>query len=303
MIPKTTLGRTGLQVTQLGYGSMGLRGPNTWGVRVVDDSAADTLLNRVLDAGLNFIDTAPDYGVSEARIGRFISHRRSEFILATKCGCDYTQHEDHIEIQHRWTKDVVQRNVEQSLTRLQTDHIDLMQFHGGDARSLRGGGLLDQLIEFREQGVIRFLGASSSIPHLAELIKWNVFDTFQVPYSCLAPQHSELIQEAVQQGAGIIVRGGIAHGGPDAEIKRPQLDDVWQAAGLDEVLPPETSRAEFILRCTLAQNGVGTVIVGTCNPQHFEENLAAVSKGPVSPEIAAEVASRVEKALASGPSS
>jgi aryl-alcohol dehydrogenase-like predicted oxidoreductase len=54
------LGRTGLQVTQLGYGSMGLRGPKTWGVRVVSDDDAERMLNAVLDAGINFIDTSPD---------------------------------------------------------------------------------------------------------------------------------------------------------------------------------------------------------------------------------------------------
>ena len=66
---KKMLGRTGLEVTQLGFGSMGLRGPRTWGVRVVSDEDADALLNTVLDVGINFIDAAPDYGVSEERIG------------------------------------------------------------------------------------------------------------------------------------------------------------------------------------------------------------------------------------------
>ena len=75
---KRTLGRTGLEVTQLGYGSMGLRGPKTWGVRVVSERAADELLNSVLDAGINLIDTAPDYGISEQRIGQYIGSRRSE---------------------------------------------------------------------------------------------------------------------------------------------------------------------------------------------------------------------------------
>ena len=76
---RKTLGRTGLEVTQLGYGSMGLRGPRTWGVRDVSDEDADRILNAVLDAGINFIDTSPDYGLSEERIGRYISSRRSEF--------------------------------------------------------------------------------------------------------------------------------------------------------------------------------------------------------------------------------
>ncbi len=59
LVPRERLGRTGLDVSRLGYGSMGLRGPKTWGVRVVSEQAADELLNAVLDAGINFIDTAP----------------------------------------------------------------------------------------------------------------------------------------------------------------------------------------------------------------------------------------------------
>ena len=131
------LGRTGLEVTQLGYGSMGIRGPKTWGVRLVSEEAADEFLNSVLDAGINFIDTSPDYGISEQRIGQYISSRRSEFYLATKCGCVYTQHEDHLEIDHVWKKEVVQRNIETSLQRLRSDYIDVLQFHGAHAETLQ----------------------------------------------------------------------------------------------------------------------------------------------------------------------
>lgn len=117
MHAQNKLGRSGLEVTQLGYGSMGIRGPRTWGVRVVGEEDADAMLNLVLDSGINFIDTAPDYGISEERIGRYIGSRRSEFYLATKCGCAYTQHENHLEIDHVWRKDVLTRNLE---TKLQT---------------------------------------------------------------------------------------------------------------------------------------------------------------------------------------
>ena len=129
-LTKRELGTTGLHVTQLGYGSMGLRGPKTWGVRVVSEAESEKFLNAVLDSGINFIDTSPDYGISEERIGRAIASRRDEYILATKCGCVYTQHEDHLEIDHHWNADVIRGNLETSLRRMQTDHIDLLQFHG-----------------------------------------------------------------------------------------------------------------------------------------------------------------------------
>ncbi|MBC8291272.1 MAG: aldo/keto reductase, partial [Planctomycetes bacterium] len=134
---KQALGRIGLEVTRLGYGSMGLRGPKTWGVRVIDEESADRFLNLVLDSGINFIDTAPDYGICEERIGRYISSRRDEYFLATKCGCDPTQHEDHLEVKHTWKPEVIRQNLETSLQRMKTDRIDLLQFHGGDAATLQ----------------------------------------------------------------------------------------------------------------------------------------------------------------------
>lgn len=291
------LGRTGLEVTPLGYGSMGLRGPRTWGVRVVDDAGADQILNAVLDAGINFIDTSPDYGISEDRIGRFISSRRSEFVLATKCGCVYTQQPNHLEIDHVWNKDVLQRNLEQSLIRLQTDSIDILQFHGGTATTLQQAGLIDQLINFRDQGLIRFLGVSSSLPHLSAMIDLKVFDTFQIPYACLTPQHAGQITRAAESGAGIIIRGGIAQGGPDAEIQRPLLNEVWLKAGLDELLPEGMSRSELILRYTLSHPHCHTTIVGTCNLQHLADNLAAANAGSLPEELRQRIQERVAAAI------
>ena len=90
-LPKTALGRTGLNVTTLGYGAMEIRGARIWGGRQVTEDQAKTILNAVLDAGINFIDTANDYGRSEEFIGKFISNRRSEYFLATKCGCNATK--------------------------------------------------------------------------------------------------------------------------------------------------------------------------------------------------------------------
>src|ERR1700675_4348981 len=84
-IPRRQLGRTGLDVTILGYGAMELRGTPP-GSEVSDDQA-EKILNAVLDSGINYIDTSIDYGLSEERIGRYIGHRRDEYYLASKCGC------------------------------------------------------------------------------------------------------------------------------------------------------------------------------------------------------------------------
>lgn len=301
---RRTLGRTQLSVTALGYGTMGLRGPRTWGVRVVDEATAERMLHAVLDAGINFLDTSPDYGLSEERIGRYLAGRRDEFYLATKCGCVYTQRDDHLELTHVWQPEVVRQNLETSLRRLRTDHIDLLQFHGGDAETLRTAGLIDLLEDFRARGLVRFLGVSSSLPHLPALVELEVFDTFQIPFSCLAPEHDAWITEAARRGAGIILRGGIAQGGPAAEIQRPALNAVWSAARIaEDLLPAGMSPAELILRYTLSHPHAHTTIVGTCNPDHLHDNVAAANAGPLPDDLLAALRTRIQETLAQPPAS
>src|SRR3979490_2158449 len=127
-LPKRQLGRTGLQVTALGYGSMELRGAPR--ARDTTDAQAETILNAVLDPGINFIDTSMDYGVREERIGRYISHRRSEYYLASKCGCLVGAPAVRGQISpHVYTRDNILAGIEQSLVRMKTDYLDLVQFH------------------------------------------------------------------------------------------------------------------------------------------------------------------------------
>ena len=111
------LGRTGLNVTQLGYGAGELTAR-----RPITDEQAETILNAVLDAGVDFIDAAPEYGRSEPYIGRFISHRRTEYYLATIGGC--TEESGHV-----WTRENLLRNIETSLRRMKTHYVDVWQMH------------------------------------------------------------------------------------------------------------------------------------------------------------------------------
>ncbi len=295
---RTQLGKTGMLVSRLGYGSMGIRGPRTWGIRVVDDSGADRILNAVLDSGINLIDTSPDYGASEERIGRFLSHRRDEFYLATKCGCVYTQQEDHLQLDHVWSRQVITNNLETSLKRLRCDFVDILQFHGGDAETLEREGLIECLQGFKRSGKVRFIGVSTSLPKLPGMFELGVFDTYQIPYSLLAPEHESWIQKIGQAGSGVIIRGGIAQGGPDAVIQRPANNDVWQKANLDRWIDESTSRAELILRYTLSNPHCHSTIVGTCDHRHLAENIAAVAKGPLPLEWYKELRQSVAAALA-----
>src|ERR1700722_15862256 len=128
-LPRRALGNTGLEVTTLGFGAMELRGGER--CPVITDEAAGELLNTVLDEGINFIDTSIDYGRSEELIGKFISNRRSEYVLASKCGCVPGA---GMGTEHIHTAANIRAGVENSLRLLQTDHLDLVQFHRSISR-------------------------------------------------------------------------------------------------------------------------------------------------------------------------
>src|ERR1700747_3285691 len=158
-LPRRQLGRTGLQVTMLGYGAMELRGAPR--ARDITDNQAETILNAVSHSGITYIDTSVDYGLSEERIGRYISHRRDNYFLASKCGClvgappaPRGQRSPHV-----FTRENITAGVEQSLARMKTDYLDVVQFHASPSRqTLEEHGALDALLELREAGKVRFIG-------------------------------------------------------------------------------------------------------------------------------------------------
>src|SRR5438093_2313960 len=166
-LPTTVLGRTGLQVTRLGYGAMEVRGSRIWGGRPITDEQARTILNVVVDAGINFIDTANDYGRSEEFIGKYLSHRRSQYYLATKCGCTVVRRDEYgDDTPHVWTKENLFRGLHESLQRMKTDYVDVMQLHNPMVQQSEQGRVVETLQEMRAQGKVRWLGISTTLPHL-----------------------------------------------------------------------------------------------------------------------------------------
>ena len=296
-LPKATLGRTGLEVTKLGYGAMELRGGAPRG-RDLAPGQAEEILNAVLDAGINFIDTSIDYGESEELIGKYISGRRGEYVLATKCGCPLGDFEwtPGQPVRHVFTREHIVAGVEQSLTRMKTDYIDLLQFHASPStEELEEHEAIETLQELQREGKIRFIGTSSTLPNLAEHIEMGVFDAFQIPYSALERQHEEAITRAAAAGAGAIIRGGVAREVPSEAKQRGNRWELWQRAGLDELLDGMT-RMDLMLRFTLSHPALSTTIVGTANSDHLNANLAALEAGPLPQDLYDEAKRRLTAA-------
>jgi aryl-alcohol dehydrogenase-like predicted oxidoreductase len=284
-LPTRIFGRTGVAVSQLGFGAMEVRGDRIWSGRPCSDEQARTILNAVLDAGITIIDTSNCYGLSELYLGRHLAQRRDEFFLATKCGCQMVYAGDHDETPHIWTRDNLRRNIADSLLKMRTKVVDLLQLHNPDVQTVEGGKLVEALQELKQEGAVRFIGCSATLPHLATYISWGVFDAFQIPYSALERRHENLITQAAEAGAGIIIRGGVARGEPGGGLGAADRWAKFEQAGLDELREPGESRTAFLLRFTLSHPHCDTTIVGTLQPEHLRENVAAAMRGPLAADV------------------
>ena len=281
-LPRAVLGRTNLSVTRLGWGAADRR--------VWNEDLAESMCNSVLDAGINYVDTANDYGRSEEFIGKLISHRRDEFYLASKCGCVPGGGS------HVWTEENAFRGLHESLSRLKTDYLDLMQLHNPTVNECERGRLVAALNEMRDQGKVRWIGISTTLPHLPTFLEWGVFDTFQIPYSALERQHEEWITQVAEAGIGTVVRGGVALGEPGQGLGIPERWRGFSGAKLEDLQEADESRTAFMLRFTLTHPSIDTIIVGTQNPAHLRENVGAVNRGPLPADVYEEAKRRLSAA-------
>lgn len=301
-----TLGRTQADVTILGYGAMELRGEPRG--PEIDDDTAGRLLNAVLDGGINLIDTSPDYGRSEELIGQHLGHRRDEFFLASKCGCLIEIPADaQPPYPHDYSPANVRADVEQSLRRLRTDRLDLVQVHmSPSVEQLRDNQTVETLQELQKEGKVRFIGMSGILPNLPGQIAMDVFDAFQIPYSAVQRDHEELITAAAGTGAGTLIRGGASRGAPseDKNWRTGPLSQPaglgqrnWAASGIGDLLAGSgMTPMEFVLRFTLSHPYLSTTIVGTASPGHLQSNIAIAEKGPLPADLYAEAKSRLQPA-------
>ena len=178
---------------------------------------------------------------------------------------------------------------------MRTDYLDVVQFHSSpSAKTLEDDGAIDTLLELKDQGKIRHIGMSGTLPELPGQIDMGVFDVMQIPYSALERQHETWISNAADAGIGIVVRGGVAKGDPgESGSPRPDPWQTFEDANLDDLLDEGESRTDFLLRFTLSHPNMHTTIVGTLNPTHMTQNAAAAAKGALADDTYAEAKNRL----------
>jgi aryl-alcohol dehydrogenase-like predicted oxidoreductase len=274
---KRTLGKTGMDVTVLGFGAAEI------GYRGVPLDTVDKLINAALDAGLNVIDTAECYPGSEEKIGQAVSARRKEFFLFTKCGHDGVSaaQGDH------WNPAKMTQHVDRSLERLRTDHVDLLQIHSCTEAQLRQGDVIDVVRRARDAGKTRFIGYSGDGQAALYAIQSGIFDTLQISVS-IADQEavSLVLPEARKAGIGVIAKRPIANAIWNVASKPdPYYQIYWErlrALDYDFLKDGADQAVATALSFTLAVAGVHTAIVGTTKPDRWRQNAALVK--PLSPQ-------------------
>ncbi|MBC7819471.1 MAG: aldo/keto reductase [Planctomycetaceae bacterium] len=246
------LGKTGLLVTPLGFGAFKIgrnekvKYPQPYDLP--DDAAAERLLNGVLDAGIHLIDSAPAYGISEERIGKFLASRRNEFVLSTKVGERFVNGESSFD----FTAAGVRASVAESLRRLRTEMLDMVFVHsnGDDLAIQQQTEVVPTLQKMKHAGYIRAIGFSGKTPAGAEAaLEWA--DVVMVEYHLHDTSHADVIASAASRGVGVVVKKGLSSGH----------------------LPPADA-----IRFVLFNPHVASVIVGGLSLEHLQSNIAAAGE-------------------------
>ena len=308
-------GRTGIRLSVLGFGCGAVGGLMVRG----DQLDQERTIARAIDAGVNYFDTAVQYGngESEKNLGRILQQLKPRnAIVGTKVRLPSASF-DRI-------ADAVATSLEHSLMRLRRDRVDIFHLHnaitehgGGEALSVRQvlGEVVPAFQRLRQEGKTRFLGltAVGETAALAQVIDARAFDSAQVVYNMLNPSaatelpadypaqdYGRLFDHTVAAGVGVVgirvLAGGALSGSTERHpIASPPPEPIGSAMNYDvDVLRARrlmplvkegfaSSLTEAATRFAFAQPAIGTILVGMATPQQFENALAAVQKGPLPP--------------------
>jgi len=228
----TTLGKTGLKISRMGFGGIP--------IQKVDVKAVRALMEAMAEKGVNYIDTARGYTVSEQYIGEALEGMREKFVLATKSMAR--------------TKEAMEKDIETSLKNLRTDYIELYQIHNPTLADLNTvtapGGALEALLEAKAAGRIGHIGVTAHMATTFErALSMDWVETVMFPYNIVETQGEALMRRATQQNVGFIVMKPLAGGA---------LED-----------------ASLAMRFIAQNPDVSVVIPGMHSVDELEQNLAA----------------------------
>lgn len=253
---KRKIGKTGIEVSVLGLGTVkfgrnqGVKYPEAFDLP--DDAAIKQLLTVASELGVNLLDTAPAYGVSEERLGKLLQGSRDHWVISSKAGEEFVNGQSSFDFSSMG----IIKSVERSLRRLQTDYLDVLLIHssGDDERIIHEYGVFDTLLRLKEQGKIRAYGMSTKTI-AGGLLAVEHSDVVMMTYYPGYVEEYPVIAAAQKKHKGIFIKKALASG---------HLQQLGEN--------PIKSSMQFALK----EPAVTSVIVGTINPEHLRENAACV---------------------------
>jgi aryl-alcohol dehydrogenase-like predicted oxidoreductase len=287
-IEQRIFGNTGLRVGVLGLGTAEI------GFFRTDHSTVDSILGMAAETGINVLDTAAMYGDAEEVLGRLLAGRREKFLIFTKCGRHLPRlaglprllrkvRREAGRLLYRppleWEPKTLQWNIEESLRRLKTDRLDLIQLHSCSEELLKRGDVIRTLQRAQDAGKVRYIGYSGDGAAVLWAIRCGAFQAIQLSVNVADQQAvDDIIPEALSAGLGIIAKRPIANAvWRSAHLpQEPHMHVYWsrmRALGYGFVGEPDA--IANALRFTL-HTGVHTAIVGTRSLQHMRSNIEAI---------------------------
>jgi aryl-alcohol dehydrogenase-like predicted oxidoreductase len=302
------LGRTGLKVSDIGYGAWGIGGAGGGWVGAQDDESLRAL-ERFIELGGNFIDTARGYGRSEELVGRVLREHAGEgLVVATKVPPKNGEWpaRDGVPVEQTFPGDHIRASVETSLQASGLDAFDVLQFHVWSDEWVGKGDWLETIQALKDEGKIRFFGISINDhqpENGVELVRSGAIDTVQVIYNVFHQQPEERLLTACRDnGVGVIVRVALDEGGLTGRITadtrfedgdfraryfagdRPAQVEQHVQALVDDLGIGTDDLPDLALRYVLAHPAVSTVIAGMRSVRNVERNAATSDRGALPQE-------------------
>ncbi len=259
IIPRRALGRTGLEVSAIGFGA----GPI--GDSLVSDAHAERLVRSAVELGITVVDTAPSYGASEERVGRALRSVRDGVTLVTKVGYGVAGEAD-------WTPRCLSLGIDQALERLGTDRIDVVLLHSCSREQLEENDLFEPLREAKRQGKIRAFGYSGDGAALGWAIREGGVDVVECSVNLFDQAALKgAIPAAVERGIGVVAKRSLGNA-VWTSSERPTREDLatyWDRMRAMPLPDLGSPLDEIALRFAAFAPGVDCALVGTTQRAHL----------------------------------
>lgn len=289
------LGKTGLKVSEVGFGAWGIGGKG-WGGCIEEDARA--ALDKAWELGVNLFDTCDAYGdgLSERLIGEFLQGKREQAIVVTKGGTNFRVPERS----KNFERDYLMMCLDESLERLRTDYVDIYLLHVPDAGWQEKGRVLDTLKEMKDSGKVKHPGlamwGAADTLHAFEIDKEGVIEVLECPFNILNKSNLDVVKIAKERNIGVLtsqpLASGILTGKYQPGTTFPEGDnrqgfwtkERWESLMGDLEVIKDCVRetgltwGELVLAYNLSYPGIQCVIPGAKNPTQAEKNTEASGK-------------------------